>query len=92
MARLVDRFNIPFSLQGIPVGNFVGREEQLHRIEQQLQPASTEKTVRKVFVVHGLGGIGKTRSSLETTRTNTAQSSGLTAPQELASSSLFWMP
>jgi tetratricopeptide (TPR) repeat protein len=61
MARLVDRFNIPFSLQGIPVGNFVGREEQLHRIEQQLQPASTEKTVRKVFVVHGLGGIGKTQ-------------------------------
>jgi hypothetical protein len=58
---MIDRFNIPFSLQGIPVGNFVGRDEQLRQIEQQLQPASTKRNGRKVFVVHGLGGMGKTQ-------------------------------
>jgi hypothetical protein len=57
-----DRFNIPFSLQGIPVDNFVGREEQLQHIEQQLQPTLlAEKSRRKVLVVRGLGGIGKTK-------------------------------
>jgi hypothetical protein len=59
--QTVDRFNIRFSLRGVPVGNFVGRDEQLHQIEQTLQPSSTKKSGRKVFVVHGPGGMGKTQ-------------------------------
>jgi tetratricopeptide (TPR) repeat protein len=59
---MVDQFNIPFSRQGIPVDNFVGREEQIQHIEQQLQPALlAEKSRRTVIVIRGLGGIGKTK-------------------------------
>jgi hypothetical protein len=58
---MVDPFNVPFSLQGVSVGNFVGRDEQLQQIEQMLQPSSTKKSGRKVFVVHGPGGMGKTQ-------------------------------
>jgi tetratricopeptide (TPR) repeat protein len=59
---MVDPFNIPFSRQGIPVDNFVGRKEQLQHIEQQLQPALlAEKSRRTVVVIRGLGGIGKTK-------------------------------
>jgi hypothetical protein len=67
---MIDRFNIPFSLQGIPVGNFVGRDEQLHQIEQQLRPASAKKISRKVFVVHGLGGMGKTQLAAKYARSH----------------------
>jgi hypothetical protein len=63
-----DRFNIPFSLQGVPVGDFVGRDEQLNQIKQQLQPTATEKSCRKVFVVHGLGGMGKTQLAVKYAR------------------------
>jgi len=58
---MIDAFNVPFSLKGIPIGKFMGREEQLQQIEQKLRPTSTEKRGRKVFVVHGLGGMGKTQ-------------------------------
>jgi hypothetical protein len=63
-----DRFTIPFSLQGVPVGDFVGRDEQLDQIKQQLQPTATEKSGRKVFVVHGLGGMGKTQLAVKYAR------------------------
>ena len=60
---------MPFSLQGIPViGKFVGRDEQLRQLEQQLQPTLTEKGGRKVFVIHGLGGIGKTQLAVKYAR------------------------
>ena len=74
---LVDRFNIPFSLQGVPVGNFVGRDEQLHQIEQSLQPTSTEKSGRKVFIVHGLGGMGKTQLAVKYARDHQDEYSGV---------------
>jgi hypothetical protein len=59
--RTVDRYKIPFSLRGIPLRKFVGRDAQLHQIEQQLQPDLAEKRPRKVLVVRGIGGIGKTK-------------------------------
>jgi len=67
---MVDRFSIPFSLQGVPVGNFVGRDEQLRQIEEKLQSKSTEKSRRRVFVIHGLGGMGKTQIAVKYARTH----------------------
>jgi len=62
---MIDQFKIPFSLQGVPVGNFVGRDEQLDQIREQLQPMSTEKRGRRTFVLHGLGGMGKTQLAVK---------------------------
>ena len=63
-------FRLNFSLKGIPVvENFVGRSEEMTRIAQALLPTSTDRMRRKVFVIHGLGGIGKTQLSVEFTRT-----------------------
>ena len=59
-----------FSLKGIPeVENFVGRNEEMTRITQTLLPTSTDPMRRKIFVIHGLGGIGKTQLAVEFTRT-----------------------
>jgi len=38
------------------------------RLTQVLLPTSTDQIRRKVFIVHGLGGIGKTQLSVEFTR------------------------
>ena len=43
------------------VERFVGRQEQLNAIHQELQHDGSRKTV----VVHGLGGMGKTQLALE---------------------------
>ena len=48
---------------------FVGRDEEMIRIRQALLPTSTGTMRRKIFVIHGLGGIGKTQLSAEFTRT-----------------------
>lgn len=50
------------------MGNFVGREVQLRQIEQQLQPASPEQDLRKVFIIHGFGGMGKTQLAVKYAR------------------------
>lgn len=42
------------------VERFVGRDEELHRIHEELQYDGSRKTV----VVHGLGGMGKTQLAL----------------------------
>lgn len=58
-----------FSLQGIPtVKIFVARDAEMTRLTQTLLPISTDQMRRKVFIVHGLGGIGKTQLSVEFTR------------------------
>ena len=54
-----------FSLRGIPVVNrFVAREAEMSRIKQVLLPTLTDQMSRKVFILHGLGGIGKTQLSV----------------------------
>jgi hypothetical protein len=40
--------------------HFVGRDEELHRIDKELQKPGS----RKIVVVHGLGGMGKTQLAL----------------------------
>ena len=66
----IETFRVNFSLKGIPMVNkFVGRNEEMTRITQALLPTSTDTMHRKIFVIHGLGGIGKTQLSVEFTRT-----------------------
>ncbi|MCJ1426026.1 hypothetical protein MMC29_003928, partial [Sticta canariensis] len=61
-------FRISFSLEGIPVVNkFVERNAEMNQLEQELLPALMR---RRVFVLHGLGGIGKTQLSVEFARKN----------------------
>ena len=58
-----------FSLQGIPVVKiFVARNAKITRLTQALLPTSTDQMRRKLFILHGLGGIGKTQISVEFTR------------------------
>ena len=65
-----ETFRVDFSLKGIPVvNNFVGRNEEMTRIRKALLPTSTDPMRLKTFVIHGLGGIGKTQLSVEFTRT-----------------------
>jgi Cdc6-like AAA superfamily ATPase len=52
---------VQFSVSGLShVGCFVGRDEELDRIHQELQYNGS----RSIAVVHGLGGMGKTQLAL----------------------------
>lgn len=63
------KFNIPFSLEGMPfIHNFVGRKEEMQQLERCLLPNTTNQARRKVFVLQGLGGIGKTQLAIEYVR------------------------
>lgn len=50
------------------VKTFVPRNVEMTRLTQVLLPTQTDQMRRKVFIVHGLGGIGKTQLSVEFTR------------------------
>lgn len=77
-ARSRDRdFKIPFSLQGTPaIGHFTPRPSDLEALEHCLLGGKVS-TRRKVFVLHGLGGIGKTQLALEFARTHKAHYSAI---------------
>ena len=52
-------FSISLSLSGVPeIEQFVGRKEELDRIKHAFQHVGSQ---RKVVLLHGLGGIGKTQ-------------------------------
>lgn len=52
-------FSISLSLSGVPeTEKFVGRREELNKIKNAFQGAGSR---RKVVLLHGLGGIGKTQ-------------------------------
>ena len=46
----------------------MARNAEIIRLTQALLPTFTDQMRRKVFIVHGLGGIGKTQLSVEFTR------------------------
>lgn len=69
MSTEKESFRVDFSLQGIPVvKTFVARNAEMTRLTQALLPISTDQMRRKVFILHGLGGIGKTQISVEFAR------------------------
>jgi hypothetical protein len=47
------------------VANFVARDEEMDVLRHNLLPKPTHETRRKVFVLHGLGGSGKTQLAIE---------------------------
>lgn len=54
-----EKFSLPFSLSGAPeIDQFVGREEELLQIQEAFHGEGSQ---RKVVILHGLGGIGKTQ-------------------------------
>lgn len=61
-------FHVPFDMKGIPrTSAFVGRESYLDVIMQHLSPPSAAQR-RRICVLHGLGGMGKTQLAIEYAR------------------------
>ncbi|KAF1952737.1 TPR-like protein [Byssothecium circinans] len=57
----IESFTVKFSVPEVsPVEHFVSRDEELDRIHKELQHGGS----RKIVVVHGLGGMGKTQLAL----------------------------
>ncbi|KAL2844857.1 hypothetical protein BJX68DRAFT_256969 [Aspergillus pseudodeflectus] len=62
-------FKVNFDLGTVPViAKFVGRRKDLEKLWSLLQPQSP--SWRKVVIMHGLGGIGKTQLALHFARTH----------------------
>jgi hypothetical protein len=63
-------FHVPFDIKGIPrTSAFVGRESYLEMMQQHLSPASAARR-RRICVLHGLGGIGKTQLAIQYARSH----------------------
>ena len=71
-----------FTLQGVPVSdNFVDRLSDTAELEQCLLPRPySRQTRRRIFVLYGLGGIGKTQLAVDFARRHQA-----------SFSSIFWL-
>ena len=69
IAKGEDPFRVPFSLRGIPVmDKFVGRDAEITRLAQLMISSSTDDLRRKVCVLHGIGGVGKSQLAVEFAR------------------------
>ncbi len=65
----MNSFRVNFSLKGVPVLNsFVTRDAEMARLAEMMLPRSADQTRRKICVLHGLGGIGKTQLAIEFAR------------------------
>ncbi|TIA34783.1 TPR-like protein [Aureobasidium pullulans] len=64
-----EKHHVPFSLKGVPnIDHFVQRSNDMQELKRFFFPQQSHDTRRKIFVVHGLGGIGKTQLSIEFVR------------------------
>ncbi|KAJ5712951.1 uncharacterized protein N7483_010132 [Penicillium malachiteum] len=67
LVNSVNRFKILLDLTTVPViENFVGREAELDHLWQFFNPIDSQS--RKVAILHGLGGIGKTQLAVRFVR------------------------
>jgi hypothetical protein len=65
-------FNVAFDLTGIPKTNaFIGRKVDLNVMKELLMPGEVSHR-RKICVVYGLGGMGKTQLAIEYARLHKA--------------------
>nr|POF13617.1 vegetative incompatibility protein het-e-1 [Quercus suber] len=72
-----DKYHVPFSRKGIPFTDFfVPREADMQHLTSFFQSAMTAQRQR-VFVVHGMGGTGKTQLCAEFARTHREQFSAV---------------
>ena len=64
-----DSFHVPFTLKGIPVmDKFVGRNTELTTLAQLMISSSTNNMQRKICLLHGIGGVGKSQLAAEFAR------------------------
>lgn len=57
-------FHVQFQLTGLPVaGHFVARDAEMEKMEERLLPTKAPDQ-QKIYVLHGLGGIGKTQLAI----------------------------
>lgn len=62
------KHQVPFGLKGVPLVNqFIGRDTEIKQLEDSLLCDSSNRR-RKVYVIHGLGGMGKTQLAIEFSR------------------------
>ncbi|KAF2185997.1 hypothetical protein K469DRAFT_574669 [Zopfia rhizophila CBS 207.26] len=54
------KYHIPFSLKGVPAGKFADRPQDTEALERALISRKGDRR-RRILVVHGLGGVGKTQ-------------------------------
>ena len=74
-------YKINFSMRGWSfVNHFVARDKELEQLEQTLLPRQTRDLHRKVLILHGLGGIGKTQLAVAFAR-----------KYQKTYSSIFWL-
>ena len=74
-------YNINFELRSWPcVNHFVARDKEMEQLEQTLLPRPTRDMRRKVLILHGLGGIGKTQLAVAFAR-----------KYQKTYSSIFWL-
>ena len=68
-SEIQEKHIVPFSLKGVPaIDHFVQRVSEMHILERYFFSQQPHLTRRKMFVIHGLGGIGKTQLCIEFVR------------------------
>ncbi|EPS31628.1 hypothetical protein PDE_06583 [Penicillium oxalicum 114-2] len=65
--EIICPFRVPFDSTAVPaISNLVGRQDEVKELWEYLQPTDTHS--RKIAVIYGLGGIGKTEIAIHLAR------------------------